>query len=152
MTTPMPVDDATMALIEDAVTVLCQRGHLDPDDDEPIPAELITELASLTGPCGGFDCPDPIDPWALADHWVTGRQQAWERSLATWTCDCGRVYKVIQPAEFYDATEDGLLGDRAGCIARDRKGRVKHSAKCRGCGELFAVTIDRQTNPQQSLF
>ncbi len=45
-----------------------------------------------------------------------------------------------------------LLGDPAGVIKRDPKGKVKHSDACPGCGRKFADTIALRADPQQRLF
>lgn len=147
-------DQPPMALIEDAANILCWRGYLDPEDDE-IPAEVVAELTELAkeGPCAF--CPAPLRPDALADHWVARKQEEYERSLPTWTCDCGAVFKLLSEwgnqQAFYEARDDGLLGDRVGFIRHDGKRRVKHSDACPDCGRSFAVTIARHADPQQAL-
>ena len=129
-------------LSEAAADVLAWRGYFDLDD---IPGDLVAELAEIasTGRCDS--CPGPMCPDNLADHWLNRKQQEWERTIPTWTYDCGQVYKVLPGDEFYEAAEGGLLGDPAGCIAVDSKGRVKHSDACRGCGAKFARTVALQT-------
>jgi hypothetical protein len=135
-------------LADAAADVLAWRGYFDLDD---IPAGLLSELAELAGEGLCDFCPGPMCPDNLADHWLNRKQQEWERTIPTWTCGCGRVYKVLQSTatgggdDFYEAVEDGLLGDPAGCIAVDSKGRVKHSDVCRGCGIKFAQTVALQS-------
>ena len=144
-------------LIEAAADILCMRGWLDPDEVE-IPAEVIAQLAALASPCDSPGCSDPVTPDRLADHWITEQQKAWERSLPVWTCDCGTAFKThasgmaYRAQQFYLAAADGLLGDPAGGVRRDRKGNVKHSDTCPNCGSPFAATQDQQANPQQALF
>ncbi len=151
----MPVLPEPLAdLIEDTAFVLTMRGWLDPDDNE-IPDEVIHQLAARIAPCGGPGCVDPPGPHEIADHWIRDRQEAWERSLPVWHCDCGAGYKIVPEFgahQFYDAADDGLLGDMVGKVRRNQHGRVTHSDSCRACGEPFAATQDRQASPQQSLF
>jgi hypothetical protein len=147
--------DGFVDLIEDAANILCWRGYLDPEGDE-IPADVVDELAQLwhEGPCE--TCPAWGTADALADHFLARKQHEYERSLPTWACDCGTVYKILTEwgngQEFYAINGDGLLGDRAGFIKRDSKGKVKHSATCPNCGRSFGDTIARRANPQLSLF
>jgi hypothetical protein len=143
-------------IIEDAAWVLsAHHDYLDPDDDE-IPDDVFRELAELwrAGPCG--ICPGWGNPGALADHFLARKQEEWERSVPSWACDCGALYKRItewQTQHFYKTTGDyGLLGDLAGTVRRNAKGQVKQSGACPACGRKFADTIARQDDPQQSLF
>ncbi len=142
-------------LIEAAAHVLCMRGYLDPEAEE-WPDDLVAELVEVwhKGPCEV--CPAWGGPHALADHFLSRKQREYEQSLPVWTCDCGAVYKELseffdQPG-FWELCDDGLLGERIGGVRVNAKGHVKHSDKCPACGRSFADTIDRRTNPQQSLF
>jgi hypothetical protein len=145
---PPPLD-----LIESAADVLCWRDYLDPDEDE-IPVEVIEELTRLwhEGPCDA--CPGWGSADALADHFLGRKQQEYERSLPSWQCDCGAVYKTLtgwMNAEgFYATTDDGMFGDLVGIVKRDSKGRVKHSDTCPGCGQPFAETIAPRSDAQRS--
>lgn len=150
---------ATTALIEDAATYLAMRGSIDPDLDE-WPDELLGQLAALAaaGHCDSPTCQRRLTSSALADHWQWDRQAEWERSLPVWTCDCERGYKVIHADhlaggdQYWDALPDGLLGDQAGAVRANSKGKVTHSDACPGCGVQFAVTIARRTVPEGALF
>jgi hypothetical protein len=139
-------------LIEDAVKVLCGWEYVEPDDDDEADRGVIEELTDLARE-GNLCC---ATPECLADHWLARQQEAYERSLPIWTCDCEAVYKVL-PArggeeQFFRAEDDGMLGDFIDTIRRDAKGRVKQSGACLDCGRRFADTIAQQTNPQQALF
>jgi hypothetical protein len=143
-------------IIEDAASILCWRGYLDPEADE-LPAEDIAELLDIyrAGPCERF-CVWFDLPQAITDHWVARRQHEYERAAPVWECACGARYKC--PAwwgnaeEFYHITADGLVGDRAGAVKRNSKGKVKQSGCCPACGRRFADTIAGRANPQQALF
>jgi hypothetical protein len=153
MTGPAGSPAVSPGLVDDAVWNLCLMGHLDLEEDDEggdWEERVRWELGMLAGHC--FWCRSPD---RLAWHWLSLKQQEWERSVPVWECDCGATYKVLPEwrTEVFCVTgEDGLLGDRAGEVRRDGKGRVKHSDKCRGCGEEFAAVIARQLSPQQALF
>jgi hypothetical protein len=142
-------------IIEDAADVLAFRfDYLDPDAEE-IPEDVVSELAELwrAGPCQ--TCPGWGNPDALAEHFMARKQREWERSLPTWRCDCGAVYKPLDELGcqgFYAVAQDGTLGERVGEIRRNTKGVVKHSGACPGCGRRLADTIARRADPQLSLF
>jgi hypothetical protein len=152
------IEPPLIDLIENAADYLCARGYIDPED-EFIPDSVVADLTRLwlAGSCGRY-CPwRSIQARAsvIADHWVAEKQEEYERSVPTWTCDCGATYKVLpdfSAEAFWTLSHDGLLGEHVGGVKRDRKGHVKGSAKCPACGVAFAETIDRQTNPQQRLF
>jgi hypothetical protein len=143
-------------IIDDAATILEWHGYLDPEADE-LDGEDIAELLDIyrAGPCEHlclwFDLPQ-----AIADHWITRRQHEYERAAPVWECACGARYKCPawwgNPEEFYDITADGLVGDRAGAVKRNSKGKATHSDCCPACGRRFADTIDDRANPQQALF
>lgn len=149
---------AVTRLIGSAAQFLAWRGLIDPDLAE-WPSDLVAELAAVLteGRCSLF-CPAILNRSALADHWEDRKQAEWERGLPLWKCDCGRTYKVLRGGylergdELYDAAEGGLLGDHIGCVRVDRKGRIKHSGTCPGCGEQFAAVMARQFDPQGALF
>lgn len=129
-------------LIEDAANILIWRGHLEPGGDGFVPDEIVAQLVALwaEGPCG--ECPGWGNPDVLAEHLVTRWQCDHERSLPVRTCECGTGFKTLMPfgnqrEDFYLAGDDGLLGDHAGWVGRDRKGRVTHSGKC-PCGRSLA--------------
>ena len=149
------------AAVERAANYLAMRGALDPDDEE-WPDWALAELAAivLEGPCGELclvnDDDGLLNPSAAADHYEARRQHEWERAVPLWTCDCGQPYKVL-PAPpglaFYEARDDGLLGEPAGGVHLSADGRqVKKSAACRGCGRRLADTITGRLRPQQALF
>jgi hypothetical protein len=149
----MTSDQATLInFIEDAANVLCWRGYFDPDEDEEIPGELVAELTALYQECEICR----VRPDGLADHWVARQQAKYERSLPTWTCECGTVFKPVlvwnREQHFYRATDDGLLGDLTGTVRTDARGRIKHSDACAECGRRFAETMGRQADAQQTLF
>jgi hypothetical protein len=159
MATPGP--DPDYALIEAAATYLCRRGHVDPDLDGYIPADVAAELAELAAAGRCPSCPGAgLAPDALADHWETAKTEEYERSLPVWACDCGVSYKLLrEPAspssgrvEFYHARRGGLLGDAAGFAAYDSKGRVKRSSACPACGRRFADMLADRADPQLALF
>jgi hypothetical protein len=144
---------------EAAANYLAMRGWLDPDAGE-WPDGLLAELAGIAqgNPCGDtcFTTPDGyLNPSVVADHFTQRRQEEWERSLPVWTCACGQDFKMLAdqglgPSEsFYEAAADGLLGDHAGGVRRNAKGRVTHSGACPGCGRRFADALARQDDPQQ---
>jgi hypothetical protein len=147
-----------LELIEDAANVLCWRGHAEPGEDEEWDLAFLMELAEIArNPCSACRTPEGLcrTPDEVADHYLERRQQEWERSVPTWTCDCGRLFKVLPGApgdSFYDARDDGQLGDLAGYVRHDARGRVKHSDACPGCGRVLADTISARANPQQRLF
>lgn len=135
------------------------NGCIDPDLAE-WPDELLGQLATLAvaGRCDPVLCPRRVTGSVLADHWMTRRQEEWERSLPVWTCDCGRGFKVVHADHlaggdlYHDALPDGLLGEQVGSVRSNSKGKVTHSDACPGCGVSFAVTIARQTVPEGALF
>lgn len=143
------------AVVHDAAKSLAMRGYLDADAGE-CPDWVLSELAELYqgGPCES--CPGPLNGTTLADHFLDRKQEAYERWVPTWTCECGRKFKVLREPPgiaFYEPRGDGLLGDIAGYIKPDSKRRkVKHSDLCPGCTRRFADAIAGQLNPQQALF
>ena len=136
-------------IVWDVLNYLARRGWLETDDG--IPDWLVADLAALAQekPCGPLcrtTTPDGfLYPSDVADHFMTRRQEDWERWLPVWACVCGRRYKVVPGyprAAFHVAAPDGLLGDLAGYVTPDAKRRaVKDSDACPGCGRLFADTI-----------
>ncbi len=137
-------------VLEEAVHGLCARGYLEPDDDGIDPG-LLGELAGIARSCGLCR----TRPWELADHWLSVKQQEWERALPVWRCDCGTGFKTVAEwgrEAFYLVTDDGLLGNPAGWIRLSPEGRVKGGSDCPSCGLGFAGTIARRANPQLALF
>jgi hypothetical protein len=148
--------DLLTTLVADALHFLAMRGSIDPWPGE-WPDGLVEELTALAagGRCGAFDRPPALGGSALADHWEARRQREYERSVPTWECDCGRVYKVLaawREDQLWEAADDGLIGKLAGRVRRDGKGKVTRSGACPGCGHPFAGTMARQAEPQQPLF
>ena len=143
-------------LIVAAAKILCLRGWLDPDDVSEWPASLGAELASLAEQGRRRTGPARLTPDALASRWQARKEAEHERSLPAWSCDCGAVFKRLSPwdclVQFYRARKDGLLGDLAGEISTNQKGKVTHSGTCPACGRRYADTIARQADPQQTLF
>jgi hypothetical protein len=143
-------------ILEAAAGILSWNDWLDPEADE-LAEEDLAELLDIyrAGPCEHlclwFDLPQ-----AIADHWIARRQRQYELAAPVWECACGVRYKC--PAwwgnaeEFYHITADGLVGDRAGAVKRNSKGKATHSDDCPACGRRFADTIADQSNPQQALF
>jgi hypothetical protein len=134
---PLPV----VALIDvlhrawDGVDDLACRGYLDPDWEnwQDIPLGAVIELASLAASCA--QC--RIGPSALAEHWINLKQWQYqeehERSLPTWTCDCGHLYKVEltragAPREFYEPCGDGLLGPLCAAATQPDLGECPHGS------------------------
>jgi hypothetical protein len=144
--------DVSRQLIEEAANRLCWRGYIESDDDDEIDQQTIEELTALVRE-GNLCCATPD---CLADHWLARQQETYERSLPTWTCDCGTAYKLLPVSggeeQFFGTADNGLLGDLIGTIHRDAKGGVKRSGACRDCGRRFADTIARRANPQETLF
>ena len=149
------------AVVEDAANYLAMRGYLDPDAED-YPCWVLAELAGLAReePCGPL-CLTIADgyvhPSSVADHFYTRRQEEWERALPQWACGCGHRYKVIPQSgwpgdQYFEPGPDGLLGDEAGSVQVNAKGRVSHSGACPYCGARFADTVARQNDPQQPLF
>ncbi|HKS98932.1 MAG TPA: hypothetical protein VJT31_05315, partial [Rugosimonospora sp.] len=132
-----------------------RHSYLDPEADE-WPDWVLAQLVALwqQGPCA--DCP----VWnfkELAHHFMGWCQREYERALPAWTCACGAVFKVLaggwhQVWELYRPTDDGLLGDQAGQIRLDTKGRAKRSDVCPDCHRSFAAVVAEQADPQGSLF
>jgi hypothetical protein len=92
----------------------------------------------------------------LADFYQNECQEAWERTVATWTCDCGQTYKVLpgglpgRPDDrFYRLGVDGVLGALVGTT---RGIGISHNKACPGCGRDFATTVKRLADPQLRLF
>jgi hypothetical protein len=84
------------------------------------------------------------------------RQEEWERTLPTWSCDCGHVFKVLpgglpgKPDDrFYRLAADGLLGELVGTL---RGTGIARSKVCPECAREFAATIKRHADPQLRLF
>jgi hypothetical protein len=150
--TGLPPGFDLVDLIDDAVNNLEHLGHLELEPDEHPPYCMVTELASLAGECA--DCASC--PGKLAHHHLAMRQHKWEQSLPVWVCDCGTVFKVPPPEwgvqAFYRPAEDGALGEHAGGIKYDSKGRVKDSHDCPVCGRRFADTIADQAAGRSTLF
>ncbi len=92
----------------------------------------------------------------LAAVYEQERQEAWEQTAPTWTCDCGQTFKVLPgglPARpddrLYRIVDDGLLGELAGTICGTG---ISHNKGCPDCGREFATTIKRHADPQLALF
>ena len=134
-----------------AAEMLACRGYADTDEHTPEDEELLAELAAVAAAV-----PDAASPTKLADYWIAQRQDAYERSIPTWTCDCGAKFKVFprwpNDEEFHRVADDGLVGEFAGEIRRNSQGGLKHSSDCPCCGKSFIDTITRQADPQMSLF
>lgn len=88
----------------------------------------------------------------LAGFYENECQEAWERTVATWTCDCGQTYKVLpgglpgRPDDrFYRIVEDGVLGALVGTT---RGIGISHNKACPGCGRDFATTVRRLADPR----
>lgn len=142
-------------VVEDAANYLAMRGYLDPEDDG-YPDWLLAELVAVAGQgsCGEL-CPHPLDGSRLADHFLAGKQEQWETSIPVWACDCGTGYKILaemgSTEDFYEIRADGMLGDQAGHIRYDSRGRYKASYdhtgerrlsdKCKSCGREFAAIV-----------
>jgi hypothetical protein len=141
------------AVVEEAANCLCVgHSYLDPDAGQ-WPSWVLAQLAALwqEGPCD--ECP-VWGPHALADHFMGRKRREYERALPAWTCDCGAVFKLLGwggRREFYRLGDDGMLGDEAGGIHLDSKGRIQHSDSCPGCGRPFAETVSRQTKTAMKL-
>ena len=143
-------------IIYAAADIVAWHDYLDPEADE-LAAEDIAELLDiyLAGPCQHlclwFDLPQ-----AIADHWIARRRNEYERAAPIWECACGAQYKCPDwwgnAEEFYHITVDGLVGDWAGAVKRNSKGKATHSDRCPTCGRRFADTIADRANPQQPLF
>ncbi|MEV4116319.1 hypothetical protein [Nonomuraea sp. NPDC049695] len=146
---------AVGAAVEDAANYLTMRGYLDPDGDE-FPAWVLAELAELYHAGACEFCPGALTGSTLADHFLTRKQEEYERSIPTWVCECGWTFKVLPDPRgeaYFAARADGLLGDLIGYIRLDStRQKVKHSDACPGCTRTFADTIAGQLNPQQALF
>jgi hypothetical protein len=114
----MPAEE----MVEAAARVLWSRGYVQRQDEGEWPAELVNELAELArlGCCRS--CPAALTPDGLADHWVAGKEDNYDRSLPTWGCGCGAVYNLVSEwggqSEFYGLGGDALLG--ALCAGADR--------------------------------
>ncbi|MGO9975786.1 MAG: hypothetical protein ACLP01_23880 [Solirubrobacteraceae bacterium] len=83
----------------------------------------------------------------LAGAFENERQEEWERTLPTWSCDCGQVFKVLagglpgKPDDrFYRVLDNGLLGELAGTL---RGTGIARSKACPECARGFAATIKR---------
>jgi hypothetical protein len=92
----------------------------------------------------------------LAGFYEQERQEAWERTVPTWTCDCGQAFKVLPDGtpgrpddRFYRIVEDGLLGQLAGTI---RGTGISHNKACPDCRREFAMTLKLHADPQLRLF
>jgi hypothetical protein len=166
----MPADELPAVpreLVEYAAHILEWRGYVeDLDDDEW--EGLLTELSLVALSAADHWCSDPsgyiTHPDHIADHWVAIRQEAWERSLPTLACQCGRVFKVIggvaglEGTQFYEL-EDGCCGEYVGGVRCLAGGKIKGAGACAGCGRAFAETEARraddearQAAPQGSLW
>ncbi len=84
------------------------------------------------------------------------RQQAWERTVPTWSCDCGVTFKVLpggnigRPDDhFHRLLDDGLLGALVGTT---RGVGISRNRRCPDCGRDFATTTRRLADPQLRLF
>ncbi|GAA1614304.1 hypothetical protein GCM10009733_008130 [Nonomuraea maheshkhaliensis] len=143
------------AAVEDAANYLAMRGYLDPNGDE-FPDWVLAELADLyqAGTCES--CPGTLTGSTLADHFLSRKQEEYERSVPTWECNCGRKFKVLPEPRgeaYFEARADGLMGDLIGYVRLDsQRQKAKHSDACPDCKHKFADTIAEQLDPQQALF
>lgn len=145
------------ALIDDALIALTWRGFEFEDDEDPDPAILALLVALASRPCDQCRSVEGLcrSGQDLADHYLTYRQEEWERSLPRWTCRCGLTLVVLAEGRreaFYTVTDDALMGEEVGHIYRNAKGLVRHTARCPSCRRDIAVTRAEQDNPQQPLF
>jgi hypothetical protein len=132
-------------LIEEAARCLAFRGSWEPgDSDGFVDQDMVDELIAVAlDPCPVCRTADGLcrNGSDLADHWEHRRQQAWERSLPVRACPCGRPFKVVPEfgsETYFEACDDGLLGEAAGHVRR-AGGRVAYSDACPGCRRPFAV-------------
>ena len=97
-------------IVEDAASILCWRGYLDPEADE-LPAADIAELLDIyrAGPCERF-CVWFDLPQAIADHWVARRQHEYERAAPRLGM---RVRRPVQVPR--------LVGQRRGVLPHHRR-------------------------------
>ncbi|GIF74166.1 MULTISPECIES: hypothetical protein [Asanoa] len=163
---PVTASPAGLLTVSDALTPLgevvdaaaehlaVRHSYLDPEADE-WPDWVLAELIVLwrAGPCE--DC--PVWNWKeLAHHFMGWWQCEYERALPVWACRCGAVFKVCaawdRAWDLYRPTADGLLGDAAGAVRLDSKGRVKRSDACPDCNRSFGGTVAEQADPQGCLF
>jgi hypothetical protein len=119
-TPPAPPAEPDPRLIDDALWYLCAvRGYIDePPFDDDARAEIDRIAAELTNLARGCElC--RVDGEGLACHFLGVKQAEWERSLPTWRCGCGALYKRITEAsaaadgrseEFYHLGEDPPRG------------------------------------------
>jgi hypothetical protein len=147
-----------------ALDVLAGKGWLAEEPDD----ELVAELRRLYGAHPVCQLPVEFTGEVLHDmlaarpgQYLAGfyeqeRQEAWERTVPTWTCDCGQAFKVLPGGDvgrpndcFYRIVEDGLLGQLAGTI---RGTGITHNKACPDCHREFAATLKRHADPQLRLF
>lgn len=92
----------------------------------------------------------------LAAAFENERQEAWERTAPTWTCDCGSTFKVLPgglpgrpDGRFHRSFEDGLLG---ALVGTSRGTGISRNKACPDCGREFAPTVKLTAEPQLRLF
>jgi hypothetical protein len=147
-----------------AVDVLARKGWFEDEPDD----ELLAALRRLYGAnpvCQlevKFTGEVPHDMLAgragqhLAAVYEQERQEEWERTVPTWTCDCGSTFRVLpggipgRPDDrFHRIVQDGLLGQLVGTI---RGTGISHNKVCPDCRREFAITVKRLADPQLRLF
>ena len=165
VTTEFTAEQRREIIIEAALDYMCAKGWYDVDEDGDDP-EVIADIERLYTP----DLqPTPNTGSILADTgftlallWEAERYAEFQRSLPTWSCDCGAAYKREQWSArhevIYTVTPDGLFdelvastqGKRGiGTIPRDDY--AMNNGGCPTCGRAFKATIARQADPQTSL-
>ncbi|MGO9973426.1 MAG: hypothetical protein ACLP01_11590 [Solirubrobacteraceae bacterium] len=144
-----------------ALDVLAGKGFIADEPDD----ELVAALRRLYGAhqlwvqFTGEVLHDTLAARAgeyLAGFYEQERQEAWERTVPTWVCDCGQASKVLpggipgRPDDrFYRIVEDGLLGQLVGTI---RGTGITHNKACPDCRREFVMTLKRHADPQLRLF
>jgi hypothetical protein len=147
-----------------AVDVLAAKGWLEDDPDPELLGDLhrlyrANPVCQLQVRYTGELLHDMLASRPgeyLAAAFESERQEAWERTVASWTCDCGQTFKVLpggnrrRPDDrFYRIVADGLLGELVGTV---RGIGISHNKACPDCRREFAATVKRLADPQLRLF
>ncbi len=147
-----------------AVDVLAAKGWLEEEPDDALIAALhrlyrANQVCQVEVRYSGEPLHDMLASRPgehLADFYQQECQEAWERTVPAWTCDCGQTYKVLpgglpgRPDDrFYRLVADGVLGALVGST---RGIGISHNKACPGCGRDFATTVRRLGDPQLRLF
>lgn len=163
--------EAEEQMVELALDYMVSRGWIDAECADEVEPDLRRLYRADT--TGLIRRPEPIKLTGdlmtdlclarpreyLAHAWECEQIEEYERSVPIWECACGSEFKNdpgrwgSKPNNrFYRIAEDDTFGELVGTLRGHGSGKEERNDACPDCGRRFAETIQRQLDPQLSLF